>query len=92
MDKFGSQIDTTSDPTEKKRGTFEVLIKPGYTGPRRLACWLFKAKEAGKMSRMFGKWNKRYFILDLDEVKMYYTSKPGGKDVKYLVLNVSSLC
>lgn len=88
MDKFGSQVDTKSDPTIKKRGHYDVYVNPSYTGPRRLTCWLFKAKKAGKMSRMFGKWNKRYFILDLDELKMYYTSKPGGKDIKYLLLNV----
>ena len=88
MDKFGSKVETNSDPTIKKRGEYNVYLKSGYTGPTRLSCWLYKAKAAGKMSRMFGKWNKRYLILDLDEMKMYYSSKPGGKDIKYLVLNV----
>jgi len=90
MDKFGSRIEKDADPSDKKRGDYGVYAKHSYTGPRRLACWLYKAKSEGKISRMLGKWNKRYFILDLDELKMFYTTKPGkvGKDVKYLLLNV----
>ena len=89
MDKFGHSSYYFDDPSQKTRADLDVYVRKDYNGPRRLQCWLYKAKEAGKVSRWFGKWNKRYLVLDLDDLKMFYSSKPGGSDPKYLLLNVN---
>jgi hypothetical protein len=48
-----------------------------------------KAKESGKVSRLFGKWNRRFMHFDLVMMKLWYIAKPGAKDKKFLPLNVS---
>ena len=88
MDKLGQSQDYFCDPSIKTRTDFDVYVRKDYHGPRRLQCWLYKAKEAGKVSRWFGKWNKRYLVLDLDDLKLFYSSKPGDSNPKHLFLNV----
>ena len=60
-------------------------------GLRLLECDVYKAKEQGKMSRFFGKWNKRYLTLNLESMQLYYVSKPGKDDKKYIPLKVSQI-
>lgn len=52
------------------------------------SCFFHKAKETGKMSRMFGKWNRRFLQINLKELDLFYTPKPGGKTKKTFPLNV----
>lgn len=42
------------------------------------------------MSRMFGKWNRRFMVINLKEKDFYYTPKPGGKTKKTFPLNVKT--
>jgi len=87
MDKFGALIKSSLDPEQKKRSEFDVILKDNYNGPKLLECLVYKEKSGG-IAKIFGKWNKRYLTLDLEDLKMYYTNSKGSKKYKFLMLNV----
>ena len=54
-------------------------------------CFVHKAKEAGKMSRLFGKWNRRFLTLKLETMEFYYAPKASSNELlrKNIPLEVS---
>ena len=53
-----------------------------YIGPRRFEGYLKKLKSKDSYSRIFTKFNKRYFLVDLDEYIIAYKSKASSKNLR----------
>lgn len=61
-----------------------------HEGDTLLQSWFHKKKNILSMARAFSEFNKRYFSLDLKEMKFYYSKKCyyGLKDLTFIDLKV----
>jgi hypothetical protein len=57
-------------------------IDQWYSGPRRFEGCLKKLKSKNSYSRIFTKFNKRFFFVDLDEYIIAYKSRASSKKLK----------
>lgn len=66
------------------------FIDQWYVGPRRFEGYLKKLKSKNSYSRIFAKFNKRYFVVDLDEYFIAYKRKASSRKLrKFSLLELS---
>lgn len=85
-----TSVDKGNPNAGKEREDFGIKISDKFTGEKEFSFYFHKAKETGKMSRMFGKWNRRFMVLNLKDKDLYYTPKPGSGTKKALPLHVKT--
>ena len=70
---------------------YEVDDWLNLQGDIQLSCYIRKAKKEKAISRIFGKWNRRFLFFNLDPLEMYYCNKPTSESRQYLPLEVYQL-
>jgi len=50
----------------------KIILDPNYTGSMLIKGFVHKTKDASRMSRLFKTYNKRYIVLDLNQMLFYY--------------------
>lgn len=69
----------------------DYFAMKNYEGESLIQAWFQKKKNILSMARAFSEYNKRFFTLDLKDMKFYYTKKIyyGLKDMNFIDLKVS---
>lgn len=49
----------------------------------------YKGRDANKFSRMFGKWNKRFFYINLETKEFHYKDGKKASKCKLIPLEVN---
>lgn len=69
----------------------KLELNPFYKGPKVIQSFLMKSKSSGSLTKVFSKFHKKFFTLDLVHVFLYYGAKPETKIKNSKIIDLDEL-